>query len=943
MCTPDKANTTENVIKKYPYLGTSSNLIEYFIIAGYENSYINDEIIPNILKLPLTTQNKKKNSEQKIFLDYKAKFPTILNSISSDSLNEMMPPEYILQYIFPSPPAIYYSEKDDSPYEPNYTTTIFSNNSVFGDSKNVYHGFGFHFYENPNNKNLNVKVCIPKTFIIVSQYPYFNVFYQLCVQLHKKFFNLYNEIPLEILIYNILNFLPAPINNDYNIIFFPYFNLKEFSSFKTIDEYAKKSNNSKQIVKINQLMGYPVMDIDLNEIFFILPVEKIVEIFILSFLEQKIFFFSKHLEIMNTLMYILSLFSYPFETPYLWQIVSVSEDELKNHDNSTIVGKPQNSMIGVECEYTDEIENYMVDLGSHISMDLENKVIKYKFYDQEELKKFENLKDFIRKSFDYKKTGNFLEKAIFNLHFKLNEYNKKFNNYSKENTDFVSFYKEDFQIISNINLQNVFYNFVIEVGNKFYSYFNIKANLNDNVEKVEKKYEIKFEPDYEKLCPEEKMFFNLFQLTLKAGTFIDFIEKNNAIKLYMVPNMFYEEFIHLKKLGQENKNLFKIIENFYVSENEQQTVKNPVKEHNLNFLEFYKYYKTNLTEFFYYETSNSENIESSLERGSVFFKYKLIEFDKNLLLKYCYILENLDESTKEKIFPSYIIKKNINFQIVEQNDIENNFENYYIKTKELNYIDLIKNIIYYYICITFDKINIEKIHPNLLVLLKEDRYYFIRKHIINFFDSYINVLKNKNALNDPNYSGITSTYLSLFESIKNLEILPTHKLLTLIEQLIEIKFSQENNKANIKITPKKEKNINIINKIENKKLSDLYSIEPEIKKKKTQIEKITNYFDNIIYDGNLGENENIKLHYKSKIISDNIYLDIYSILKLLNETKKLFNEFKKHYDYKQLDQQKLKNNIILLIFYLDNIKINNERVFNEIFSRHFLVFISEKS
>jgi hypothetical protein len=340
------------------------------------------------------------------------------------------------------------------------------------------------------------------------------------------------------------------------------------------------------------------MDIDLNEIFFIIPVEKIVEIFILSFLEQKIFFFSKHLEIMNTLMYILSLFSYPFETPYLWQIVSVSEDELKNHDNSTIVGKPQNSMIGVECEYTDEIENYMVDLGSHISMDLENKVIKYKFYDQEELKKFENLKDFIRKSFDYKKTGNFLEKAIFNLHFKLNEYNKKFNNYSKENTDFVSFYKEDFQIISNINLQNVFYNFVIEVGNKFYSYFNIKANLNDNVENVEKKYEIKFEPDYEKLCPEEKMFFNLFQLTLKAGTFIDFIEKNNAIKLYMVPNMFYEEFIHLKKLGQENKNLFKIIENFYVSEDEQQTVKNPVKEHNLNFLEFYKYYKKNLTEFF---------------------------------------------------------------------------------------------------------------------------------------------------------------------------------------------------------------------------------------------------------------------------------------------------------------------------------------------------------
>ncbi len=941
MITPDKANTSENVIKKYPYLGTSPNLIEYFIIAGYENSFINDEIVPNILKLPLTIQNKKKGPDQKYFLEYKSKFPTILNSISSDSLNEMMPPEYILQFIFPSPPSIYYGEKDESPYEPNCTTTIFSNNSVIGDSKNIYHGFGYIFYENPYNKNLKVKICIPKTFIIISQYPYFNLFHQLCVQLHKKFFNLYNEIPLEILVYNILNFIPAPINNDYNIIFFPYFNLKECSSFKTNEEYTNKSNNSKQIVKINQLMGYPVMDIDLNELFFIIPVEKIIEIFILTFLEQKIFFFSKNLEVLNILMYILGLFSYPFETPYLWQIVSVSEDELKNHDNSQIVGKPQNSMIGVECDYTDEIENYMTDLGSHFSMDLENKEIKYKIYDQEELKKFETLKEFIKKSFDYKKTNNFLEKAIANLHFKLTEFSKKFTNYSKENTGFVSFYNEDVQIISNINLQNVFYNFVIEVGNKFYTYFNVKTNLNDNVEK--NKYEIKFESNYEKLIPEEKIFFNIFQLTLKAGTFIDFIEKNNAIKLYMVPNMFYEEFIHLKKLGKENKNLFKIIDNFYVSEDEQQTVKNVVNEHNLNFLEFYKYYKKNLMEFFYYETSNSENIESSLERGSVFFKYKLIEFDKNLLLKYCYLLENLDESTKEQIFPSYSIKKKIDFPIVEQKDIENNFENYYITTRELNHIDLIKIIIYYYICIIFDKINIEKIHTNLLILLKEDKYYFIREYITNFFDSYINVLKNKDALNDPNYSYITSLYLSLFEMIKNLDILPTHKLLYLIEEMIEIKFSQENNKENFKKS-EKEKNVSLINKIENKKLSDLYTIEPVIKKKKTHIEKILNYFENIIYDGNLGENENIKLHYKSKIISDNIYLDIYSILKLLNETKKLFNEFKKHYDYKQLDQQILKNNIILLIFYLDNIKFKNgERIFNEIFSRYFLLFITDKS
>ena len=930
----------DNLIKKYPYLGTSSNLIEYFIIAGYENSYINDEIIPNILKLPLTNQTKKKSSDQKIFLDYKSKLPTILNSISSDSLNEMMPSEYILKYIFPSSPSIYYSEKDDSPYEPNPTTTIFSNNSVFEDSKNVYHGFSFIFYEVPH-KTTKLKIYIPKAFIIISQYPYFNFYYNLCNQLLKKFYNIYNEIPLEIQIYNILNFIPAPIYNDFDILFFPYFNLKECSSFKTIDDYLKKYNNgSKQILKLNQLMGYPVMDIDLNELFFIIPVEKIIEIFILTFLEQRIFFFSKNLEILNILMYILGLFSYPFETPYLWQIVSVSEEELKNHDNSSIVGKPQNSMIGVECDYNDDIENYMKDLGSHFSMDIENKVIKYMIYEPEELKKFETLKDFIYKSFDYKKTNNFLEKAIINLYSKLNEYNKKYTNYSKENTGYVSFYNEDVQIISNINLQNVFYNFVVDIGNKFYSYFTIKANLND-VENEKKQYELKFESDYEKLLPEEQIFLNYFQLTLKAGTFIDFIEKNNALTLYMVPNMLYEEFIHLKKLGQENKNLFKLIEYFYVSEDDQQNVKKTEKVQNLNFFEFYKYYKKNLLEFFYYETSNSENIECSLERGSYFFRYKLIEFDKNILLKYCYIIENLDETTKEQIFPSYIIKKKPVFQNIEQIDIENIFENYYLKTKEFNYLDLIKIIIYYYLCITFDKISIEKIQTEFLILIKEGKYFFIRKYITNLFDSYINVLQNIDGLSDPNYSDMTSLFLSLFETIKNLEILPTHKLLYLIGKLINIKFSQEKNKVNIKKNTKKEKN-SLLNKIENKKLSELYTFEPYIGKKKTQMEKILNYVDNIFFYGNLGESENIKLNFKSKIIKENIFLDIYSILKLLNETKKLFNEYKKHYDYTQLDQQSLKNNIILLIFYLDNIKIQNDRFFNEVFSRYFFMFISDK-
>ena len=35
-------------VKKFPYLGYSPNLIEYFLIIGYETSFIQNEIIKGI-------------------------------------------------------------------------------------------------------------------------------------------------------------------------------------------------------------------------------------------------------------------------------------------------------------------------------------------------------------------------------------------------------------------------------------------------------------------------------------------------------------------------------------------------------------------------------------------------------------------------------------------------------------------------------------------------------------------------------------------------------------------------------------------------------------------------------------------------------------------------------------------------------------------------------
>ena len=70
--------------------------------------------------------------------------------------------------------------------------------------------------------------------------------------------------------------------------------------------------NEKEYKKIllNQLNGYPIIDFDLYEIFNLLPLNLIIEIYIFIFLEQSVLFFSSNLELLNIIMYIFFLFNY---------------------------------------------------------------------------------------------------------------------------------------------------------------------------------------------------------------------------------------------------------------------------------------------------------------------------------------------------------------------------------------------------------------------------------------------------------------------------------------------------------------------------------------------------------------------------------------------------------------------------------------------------------
>ena len=112
---------------------------------------------------------------------------------------------------------------------------VFSYNPQSGkNSKKSINGFAYVFFKEFNEKQeiggIKFTFYVPVTFCIISEFPFFNSYYRLCRQIIQLFQNNKNEIPLEILLYNIINFCPSPLNGEVILNIEP----TKFPSEKTI-------------------------------------------------------------------------------------------------------------------------------------------------------------------------------------------------------------------------------------------------------------------------------------------------------------------------------------------------------------------------------------------------------------------------------------------------------------------------------------------------------------------------------------------------------------------------------------------------------------------------------------------------------------------------------------------------------------------------------------
>ena len=159
--------------RKYPP-SKSIHLIDYFLIIGYEEKFIQEKIIKVIQNQEISASNNNKYRCEE--------YPSILSSINSDFEGEIMDDEEIVKYIYPEPPCILFNKGDNLGIDIKQKNIIFS--KIEDNVINI--GYAYTFYESltmPNRTN----IFIPKTFVIISQYPYFYTFSQICKEIYRRY------------------------------------------------------------------------------------------------------------------------------------------------------------------------------------------------------------------------------------------------------------------------------------------------------------------------------------------------------------------------------------------------------------------------------------------------------------------------------------------------------------------------------------------------------------------------------------------------------------------------------------------------------------------------------------------------------------------------------------------------------------------------------------
>ena len=654
-------------IEKYP-MAESKNMFESFLIIGYDEPYYQENIIDPVLKLyNETAKNLKENEKMTFPKFYCRNLPTLLSSISSDFTGPMLNGNQIIEKVFPIPPPILLEiDNSELPKDKKYNFVIFSNiqNEV------VNYGFGFIFHEK-KIINEKLKVNIPKAFVIISQYPLFNIFNKLCKEIKELFNNQQLQIPIEIQIYNIINYVPASIESGLKMTLIPKLELSQINLLKNQDEFFSFEKQERYIS--SQLNGYRSTEINFCYLLNIISIELLLEIYLYLICGKIIGFFYENITDLSIILHVFHQFLFPFAPS---ENVSCLPP-LKFFCNETV----DQSIVGFLCNYDDldkfdpfrelgegefrcltmEEENSQLDplyFQCDFIFDLNKRELKIpdKYSNDEDddfIKNKKILNDYIKKligKISKKNAQTKFEKKLSNLYDDLKKKLLKLTTLKKmKKVIFNPFIPEDVGNIRAINnsILESFYQFNLNLA---YMYYQTVSQYNGDY-KISKEKQINTplkSLEESGLNKEEYIFFTSFGNSLFGNCLDNFVGgfSQREPKIYKASKLIFENLLYTLKIKkfyekEEDKKKKTYVDNQIILDIYDELYTNKIKDYNTDEI-FYKnkISEENLKEFLNDMKEVETNLSNMNHRTFTFYEFFKYYFTTSDIAPYFFNVSN---------------------------------------------------------------------------------------------------------------------------------------------------------------------------------------------------------------------------------------------------------------------------------------------------------------
>ena len=611
----------------------------------------------------------------------------------------------------------------------------------------------------------------------------------------------------------------------------------------------KTSEIENQIIKFNCLSGYPLIQYNLPKVLLNnLSPEKVITIFLYTFLEKDVIFFSKDIEYLTLTLNAYLNLNFPLNDEKYYFIGAAISFKDFSCGNSEFGLKNYTSIIGINDIYRSDYKNKNLKIQDHLVIDLDKGEI-YPADDENNNNVNERNKKII-KLIKRICDGNEEEKAkkitlyhaIKNLSERLKKiYELMFDSYGKKiycgefldydcpdevqknlnkNNNIMNNNLNSLDInLKNIEIQEAFYEFVHNVCLYFYENLSIKAkedeqNKEKNNIKVDKDSHMNviFNKNYavdNSYTEEEIIFLDELTDTMKFQSFVfGFLQSYNPIDLYKIPLTFTEEFLSIisrKKAQIINNNtkitFFKLIDSLYNTGKNKDPITINFDVINFNYFKKYKnifdreiydkfkkkYFDDNrqLIKFISGKTSKIIN-EGNLNQR--FLIYQTYELDDNLLLKYLHFTKNLNQREYTGgFYGSFYIEEN-QIKSININEIETRIENYCITNKILSNSDICCANIILLFTLSLKSLR-ETIDCQTFLGILFQEFTVFRKYYSILLRAIYKLYQEPH--NIKNYTS-TLCYYPCINSIRNKKLVPNEDLMNQINQFNKINIDDLN-------------------------------------------------------------------------------------------------------------------------------------------------------